>query len=100
MGWKRVAFNSWLILATMCGMVMESSSLGYAQYSSVPGAEMRAIAEPEGRTTGESATTIIPSLRLAERYDSNVFFVNGTNLEDYVTTVSPQLRVTHKSQWV
>ena len=79
---------------------MESSSLGYAQYSSGPGAEMRALAEPEGRTTGESATTIIPSLRVAERYDSNVFFVKGANLEDYVTTVAPQLRVTHKNQWV
>lgn len=100
MGWKRDAFNSWLILATMCGMVMESSSLGYAQYSSGPGAEMRAIVELEGRTTGESATTIIPSLRLAERYDSNVFFVRGGKLEDFVTTISPQVEVAHKSQWV
>lgn len=48
----------------------------------------------------EPRTTVIPSLRVAERYDSNVFFVPGTNLEDFVTTVSPQLKVAHKNQWV
>ena len=48
----------------------------------------------------EPGTTIVPSLRVAERYDSNVFFVPGTNLEDFVTTVSPQVKVAHKNQWV
>ena len=47
-----------------------------------------------------SETKVIPSLRLSERYDSNVYFVPGRNLEDYVTTVSPQLRVIHKRQLV
>jgi len=41
-------------------------------------------------------TNIIPSVALSERYDSNVFFVPGGTLDDYVTTVSPQLRVVHK----
>ncbi|OYT21263.1 MAG: hypothetical protein CCU26_02180, partial [Nitrospira sp. UW-LDO-01] len=100
MGWTRDALKSCLTLAAVCGVVLEGFSLGYAQHSPVPAAETRAIAEPEGRTTGDSATTIVPSLRLAERYDSNVFFVKGTNLEDYVTTVSPQLQVMHKNQWV
>ena len=54
-------------------------------------------AKREGR---EPETNIIPSLRLSERYDSNVFFVPGTNLEDYVTTVSPQVRVVHRRQLV
>lgn len=49
---------------------------------------------------GDSATTIVPSLRLAERYDSNVFFRRGANLEDFVTTISPQVQVAHKNQWV
>lgn len=48
----------------------------------------------------EPHTTIVPSLRVAERYDSNVFFVPGRNLEDFVTTVSPQVKVAHKNQWV
>ena len=48
----------------------------------------------------EPETNIIPSISLAERYDSNVFFVSGRNLEDYVTTVSPQVRVIHKRQLV
>lgn len=48
----------------------------------------------------EPRTTVIPSLRVAERYDSNVFFVPGQNLEDYVTTVSPQVKAIHRNQWV
>jgi hypothetical protein len=47
-----------------------------------------------------SETKVIPSLLLSERYDSNVYFVQGSNLEDYVTRVSPQLRVIHKRQLV
>lgn len=100
MGWTRDALKSCLTLAAVCGVVLEGFSLGYAQHSPVPAAETRAIAEPEGRTTGDSATTIVPSLRLAERYDSNVFFVKGQGLEDYVTTVSPQLTVAHQNPWV
>lgn len=52
----------------------------------------REIREPE--------TNVIPSLTLSERYDSNVFFIPGTKLEDYVTTASPQVRVVHKRQLV
>jgi hypothetical protein len=48
----------------------------------------------------EPETNIIPSITLSERYDSNVFFVPGVNLEDYVTRVSPQLRVVHKRSLV
>ncbi len=55
---------------------------------------------PENRPALQPDTLIIPSLRVAERYDSNVFFVPGTNLEDYVTTVSPQLRLNHRNSWV
>jgi hypothetical protein len=45
-------------------------------------------------------TKVIPSLSVSERYDSNVYFVPGSNFEDYVTTVTPQLRVIHKRQLV
>ena len=45
-------------------------------------------------------TNIIPSVTLSERYDSNVFFVPGSNFEDYVTSVSPQVRVVHRRQLV
>ena len=54
----------------------------------------------ETKPAGAPATQIIPSFGVAERYDSNVFFVPGTNLEDYVTTFSPQLKVNHRNQWV
>ncbi|BFU93221.1 MAG: hypothetical protein NTAFB01_44080 [Nitrospira sp.] len=52
------------------------------------------------KSVGAPDTQIIPSLSVAERYDSNIFFVPGKNLEDYVTTVSPQLKLSHRSQWV
>ena len=52
----------------------------------------KAVAGPE--------TNIIPSVTLSERYDSNVFFAPGGNSEDYVTSVSPQLKVIHKRQLI
>src|SRR5688500_14083782 len=47
-----------------------------------------------------SNTKIMPILTIAERYDSNVFFVPGQNLQDYVTTVTPQVRVEHAGRLV
>jgi hypothetical protein len=44
-------------------------------------------------------TRITPSLYISERYDSNVFFVPGKDLQDYVTSVSPQARVNHKGNF-
>lgn len=79
---------------------MQNPSVGYTQYSSIAPSDMRALTEPEGGTTGDLATTLIPSLRLAQRYDSNVFFLQGAKLDDFVTSISPQLRVVHKNQWV
>ena len=98
--WKGKSFQTCLAVATICGATIQASSQSYAQYSSAPRPEVQVIAEPEGTAMGDSATTIIPSLRLAERYDSNVFFVQGGNLEDFVTTISPQMRVLHTNQWV
>jgi hypothetical protein len=47
-----------------------------------------------------SNTKVVPLLTIAERYDSNVFFVPGTDLQDYVTTVTPQVRVEHAGRLV
>ena len=48
----------------------------------------------------QSDTKVIPVLTVAERYDSNVFFIQGRNLEDYVTTITPQLRIDHSGRLV
>jgi hypothetical protein len=48
----------------------------------------------------QSETKVIPTLTIAERYDSNVYFIQGRNLEDYVTTVTPQLKVDHSGRLV
>jgi hypothetical protein len=47
-----------------------------------------------------SDTRIIPSLTIAERYDSNVFFVRGSHLQDFVTTVTPQVMVEHRGRLI
>jgi hypothetical protein len=81
-----------LALVTLCGMTMQVPISAHAQ--SVP------LSAPQAQSASEPRTSITPSLRVAERYDSNVFFVPGTNLEDYVTTISPQVRLAHNNQWV
>lgn len=57
-------------------------------------------AEP-ARTPGAPETWLVPSLSISERYDSNVFFVaEGTNLEDYVTTIMPRLQLNHDGNYL
>lgn len=79
-------------LLALCGTMLQDPLVVQAQSVSMPSSESQAGSEPGTRLT--------PSIRIAERYDSNVFFVRGANLEDYVTTVSPNLKVEHKNQWV
>jgi len=45
-------------------------------------------------------TRLVPSIAVSERYDSNVFFVPGGNREDYVTNISPQVKVDHKGRLI
>lgn len=44
-------------------------------------------------------TRITPAISVSESYDTNVYFTSsGAHLQDYVTTVTPQLRGEHKSR--
>src|SRR5207244_11858387 len=45
-------------------------------------------------------TRLVPSIAVSERYDSNVFFVPGGNREDYVTNISPQVKVDDKGRLI
>lgn len=46
-------------------------------------------------------TLLVPSITIAERYDTNVFFIGqGQNLTDFVTTTTPSLQVVHKGRAV
>src|SRR3989442_5992798 len=45
-------------------------------------------------------TKLVPSLVVSERYDSSVFCVPGGHLEDYVTNISPQVKVDHKGRLI
>src|SRR5215831_13606430 len=91
MGWQGRGMRSCLALVAMYGMTMQVPNQVLAQYSTAP---------VSGISGTEPDTHIVPSLRVAERYDSNVFFTPGANLEDYVTTISPQLKLKQRSQWV
>src|SRR5256712_908819 len=51
-------------------------------------------------TIAHGETRRVPSLAVSERYDSNVFFVPGGNREDYVTNISPQVKVDHKGRLI
>lgn len=51
-----------------------------------------------GTVHGE--TTVTPSLTILERYDSNVYFIPGRNLDDFVTVTSPLVRVDHDDHLV
>ncbi|MGH7183949.1 MAG: hypothetical protein ACREJN_18505, partial [Nitrospiraceae bacterium] len=84
-------------MAIACGMTMLNPDSVNGQYGqagppSIP-------TSPPSAGTG-AQTNVIPSLSVSERYDSNVYFVQGGNLEDYVTRVSPQVRVFHKRQLI
>jgi len=44
-------------------------------------------------------TKVTPAISVTESYDTNVFFTtSGAHLQDYVTTITPQLRGEHKSR--
>lgn len=52
-----------------------------------------------GSAAAWAQTTLVPSLTVAERYDTNVFFYSvGDNLVDYVTTITPSLLTEHKGR--
>lgn len=95
------AFVAAIVLGWMIIMADDS----FAQFGGGGGGggiagQMGIPAPTPGKPTGGPETNIIPSISLQERYDSNVYFIPGRNLEDYVTTLSPQLRVVHKSSLI
>jgi hypothetical protein len=90
--WSAAGISRYFILVIVAGLIAQVATLAHAQSFPELDSEPSVVRGP--------GTTIVPSLRLAERYDSNVFFRQGANLEDYVTTVVPKVQVAHKNQWV
>ena len=57
---------------------------------------------PPSRASGTGSFEVVPSLCVAERYDSNVFFrpaAPGLRRDDFVTTVNPRIRVNHSGEY-
>ena len=92
-----------VILATIIvGVMTLMADVAVAQYGGGRGmgGQMDAPAPPPGKSTAGSETNWIPSISLQERYDSNVYFISGQGLEDYVTTIAPKVRVVHKGSLI
>ena len=77
--------------------ILGVTSMAHAQF----GGSCRASAPPS-RASGTGSFEVIPSLCVAERYDSNVFFrpaTPGLQRHDFVTTVNPRIRVDHSGEY-
>ena len=77
--------------------ILGTTSMAHAQF----GGSCRASAPPS-RASGTGSFEVIPSLCVAERYDSNVFFrpaTPGLQRDDFVTTVNPRIRVNHSGEY-
>ena len=87
-----------LSVTIIVGVMTIMADVAVAQYGGggEMGSQMGAAARRQGKPTTGSETNWVPSISVQERYDSNVYFVQGGNLEDYVTTISPRLRMVHK----
>jgi hypothetical protein len=60
------------------------------------------LGQGEGSSVGRSSFGFSPSISVSERFDSNVFFrpaSPGLKREDYVTRVSPSLRINHNGDY-
>jgi hypothetical protein len=65
------------------------------------GGSCRASAPPS-RVPGTGFFEVVPSICVAERYDTNVFFrpaTPGLQRDDFVTTVNPRLRINHNGEY-
>lgn len=93
-----IAFLACLILLAF--VLVQTPARGQMLPPAAPRPGLAGPPKEEDRT-GVPDTQIIPALTISERYDSNVFFVGqGINLEDYVTTFNPKLKVEHRDSWV
>lgn len=90
----------YLAFAAAYLMVVNTASLVQAQLVEAQAEKQEQGLEQEVAPAVEPRTTVIPSFRIAQRYDSNVFFVPGRNLEDFATTLSPHVKVAHGNRWI
>jgi len=78
-------------------LVLGIAGTAHAQY----GGSCRASAPPS-RVPGTGFFEVVPSICVAERYDSNVYFrpaTPGLQREDFVTTVNPRFRINHNGEY-
>jgi hypothetical protein len=89
---SRFAFSLLLVV-----LILGIAGTAHAQF----GGSCRASAPPS-RVPGTGFFEVVPSICVAERYDSNVFFrpaTPGLQRDDFVTTVNPMLRINHNGEY-
>src|SRR6478752_2818385 len=92
----------WLTVAALSGMRLLNPYPAHGQglMPYMPEIKDPAASAPEKERVRVPDTAIIPSISVSERYDSNVYFVQGSRLEDYVTSVTPRLKVVHTGELI
>ena len=78
-------------------LILGIAGTAQAQY----GGSCRASAPPS-RVPGTGFFEVVPSICVAERYDTNVFFrpaTPGLQRDDFVTTVNPRIRINHNGEY-
>ena len=78
-------------------LILGIDSMAHGQYVRSCG-----VPSPLSPESGTGSFEVVPSMCVAERYDSNVFFrqpTPGLKRDDYVTTVNPMVRVNHNGDY-
>ncbi len=94
---NRRASLAGLFIFLLVVLILGIAGTAQAQY----GGSCRASAPPS-RVPGTGFFEVVPSICVAERYDSNVYFrpaTPGLQREDFVTTVNPRFRVNHNGEY-
>jgi len=87
-------------------LALSATPLAYGEEADSPGDEQLAPGQtvqdrvqPEYEPTGVRAGTFLvyPQVKLEEQYDDNIYYSNTNEREDWLTVISPTLRVT--SDW-
>jgi hypothetical protein len=76
--------------------------MAYGQYVNACGTPSPLSPQGGAAPAGTGSFGIVPSMCVAERYDSNVFYrpsTPGLDPQDFVTTVNPMLRVNHNGDY-
>ena len=97
----QTALPLYLLLATapLAATQAETAQEAVDEERLAPGETVKDRAHPEYDALGirSGSFTLYPQVKLTAEYDDNIYYANGNETEDWVTTLSPSLRIA--SDW-